>query len=90
MLLEKKRLEIFLNDDRIDAYREFQDKIEVKFAQDYSDNIDGMHLFEIVSNRSYDIEIKYLNKQIILTLLQNEDWVEDLIYILENMKEKNT
>lgn len=88
MLLEKKRLELFLNDDRIDAYRELQDKVEIKFTEDYSENIDGMHLFEIVSERSYDIQIKYLNKKIILTLQINEDWVSDLIFILENMRER--
>lgn len=89
MLLEKKRLEIFLNDDRIDHYQEFQDRIELRFTEDYSDRIDGMHLFEIVSERSYDIHIKYLNKMIGLTLNLNEDWVDDLIYILKNIKEKN-
>lgn len=88
MLLEKKRLEIFLLDDRIDVFKEYKDRIELSFTPEFSNNVDGTHLFEIVSNRSYDIKIKYVNKKIVLTFLVNETWIEDLIYILENIKEK--
>lgn len=88
MLLEKKRLEIFLNDKRIERFKEYRDRVELSFTEEYSNIIDGMHLFEIVSDRSYDIQIKYLNKKISLTIPTQEEWVNDLLYILENIKEQ--
>ena len=89
MLLEKKRLEIFLSDDRVELFKEYKDKIELSFTPEFSNNVDGTHLFQIVSDRSYDIKIKYVNKKIVLIFLVNETWIEDLIYILENIKEKS-
>lgn len=89
MLLEKKRLEIFLNDPRIESFKEYKDRIELVFTKEYSDRIDGTDLFMIVSDCSYDIKIKYLNQKITLTFLVNKEWIEHLIYILENIKERN-
>ena len=81
-------MEIFLEDDRVESFKEYRDRVELRFTKDYSDGIDGTHLFTLVSDRSYDIKIKYLNQQVILTFSINEDWVQDLIYILENLKER--
>lgn len=88
MLLEKKRLEIFLSDGRIKSFKEMNQRIEVVFTEEYSHNVDGIDLFELVSKRSYDIKVKYLKQTIILTIPKYETWVEDLIYILEHVKEK--
>ena len=87
MILEKKRLEIFLGDDRIDNFRELQSTVEVRFTKDYSANMDGVKLFEIVNEKSHDIKIKYLKQKISLSIPKQDYWFEDLIYILENIKE---
>ena len=88
MLMEKKRLEIFLEDPRIDTFKEKRNEVELKFTQAYSDHMDGTQLFEIVSERSFDIKIKYLNKQISLDIPIHDFWFEDVLYILENVKQK--
>ncbi len=90
MLLEKKRLEIFLADDRIDSFKERVNRVELVFTQEYSDIIDGVALFETVSQRSVDIVIKYINRKITLHVPIYKEWTEDLIYILDNVKEKQS
>ncbi|NLW15491.1 MAG: transcription-repair coupling factor [Erysipelothrix sp.] len=87
MLLEKKRLEILLEDSRIESFKELRTTVELTFTQSYSDNMDGTKLFEIVSERSYDIKIKYIKKMISLTIPKTDYWFEDLLYILENIKD---
>lgn len=88
LLLEKKRFEIFLTDRRIDSFKERAKRIDLAFTQEYSDLIDGVHLFEVVSSISTDIKIKYLNRQITITLPNYTNWIQDLLKILESVKEK--
>ncbi len=88
MLMEKKRLEIFLEDERIESFKEKKTLVELKFTPEYSDKMDGSQLFEVVSERSHDIKIKYLNKMISLDIPVHDYWFEDVLYILENIKEK--
>ncbi|QIK69075.1 transcription-repair coupling factor [Erysipelothrix sp. HDW6C] len=89
MLLEKTRLEIFLKDDRIKSFKERVNKVELIFTEAYSSQVDGVHLFELISDRSSEIKIKYMNQTIIITLPMYKDWAEDIIYILENLKENH-
>ncbi|UPU38445.1 hypothetical protein MX850_07015 [Erysipelothrix sp. Poltava] len=88
MLLEKTRLELFLNDKRIKSFKERVNKVELVFTEEYSSQVDGVHLFELISEKSSEIKIKYLNQTIIITLPMYTEWAEDLIYILENLKEQ--
>ncbi len=89
MLLEKVRLELFLKDDNVLSFKERMNGVELVFTQEFSNNVDGIHLFELVSSRSSAIEIKYVNQTIILKMPLYPEWAEDLIYILENIKEQN-
>lgn len=88
MLLEKTRLELFLNDKRIKSFKERVNKVELVFTEEYSSQVDGVHLFELISEKSSEIKIKYLNQTIIITMPMYTEWAEDLIYILENLKEQ--
>lgn len=90
MLLEKTRLELFLQDERVESFRERPKGVELVFTQEFSDTVDGIHLFELVSSRSSDIKIKYIKQTIIMTLPIYPEWAEDLIYILEGLKVKQT
>lgn len=89
MLLEKTRLELFLQDDRVQSFKERAKGVELVFTPEYSGTIDGIQLFELVSSRSSDIAIKYINQTIIITLPLYPEWAEDLIYILEELKERD-
>ena len=87
MLLEKTRLEIFLADDRIESFKERASGVELVFTAEYTAIVDGIKLFELVSSRSSAIKIKYIRQTIIITMPMYQEWAEDLLFILENMKE---
>ena len=89
MLLEKTRLEIFLRDERIESFKERVNKVELRFTEAYSSNVDGISLFELISERSSEIKIKYTNRMISIELPVYKGWAEDLIYVLEHVKEQN-
>lgn len=89
LLLEKKRFEIFLQDDRIESFKERAKRIDLSFTPDYSSRIDGVSLFETVSKISTDIQIKYLNQMITITMPNYSNWIQDLLHILDSVKEKN-
>lgn len=84
MLLEKKRLELFLDDARVSQFKENPQGIELRFTKEYSGKVDGMKLFEVVSNTSSDIKIKYIDQEIRLNIPFYDEWVTDLIHILQN------
>lgn len=88
MLLEKVRLELFLADSRIHSFKERVNRIDLSFTEEFSQNVDGVHLFELISHKSTEIKIKYVDGRISITLPLYTEWSQDLIYILENVKEK--
>lgn len=87
MLLEKIRLELLLDDDRIESFEEKYRDVELIFTEKYSDKVDGMELFEFISEMSYDIRIKYIKKKIVITIPNDVEWITFLIQILDNVKE---
>lgn len=90
MLLEKKRLELFLDDSRVSRFKETVHGIDLRFTPEYTQKVDGMKLFEVVSNTSSDIKIKYIDQTIRLNIPIYDEWVIDLIHILENIDENLT
>ncbi|MEF9968207.1 MAG: TRCF domain-containing protein, partial [Longicatena sp.] len=47
VLFEKKRLEILINSDDVEKYREVRGQVEIVFSQMFSAHVDGVKLFEI-------------------------------------------
>ncbi|CAM3699590.1 transcription-repair coupling factor [Erysipelothrix urinaevulpis] len=86
MLLEKTRLELFLKDLRIEAFHEKYNHVELVFTQEYSDIIDGVHLFQLISEMSYDIEIKYIKQKIVIIIPNSNEWIKQMIQILEEVQ----
>lgn len=89
LLLEKIRLELLLDDDRVENFREKYRDVELVFTKDYSDKVDGVHLFKLISEMSYDIEVNYINQKIQITIPNDVTWIKFLIDILNQIKEKN-
>ena len=87
LLLEKIRLELLLNDERIESFQEKPQRVELSFTQEYSSKVDGIHLFQIVSEMSYDIEVKYIKQKIVIMIPTNTEWIRFLIQILDEVKE---
>lgn len=89
LLLEKIRLELLLADKRVESFKEKYRDVELIFTEEYSNKMDGMHLFEFVSEISYDIKIKYINKRIEVVIPNDVEWIKFLLQILDNIKEIN-
>lgn len=89
LLLEKRRLELFLEDPRIDAYKERLNRAEITFSEPYSQTINGYQLFKHVSELSRRIEIKYTNNRITLYFPQDDrDWLNQAIRLLSQIPVK--
>lgn len=88
LLLEKKRFEISLMDERIDTFKERERTVELRFTPAYSERIDGVALFEKVSRISRDIKVKYIDKKISITATKSADWLQEILEILDHIKLK--
>lgn len=89
MLMEKKRLELLLNDKRIQSFKERAKRIDLSFTPEFSERVDGVALFATVSKLSPEIKLKYVDRRITISLAYYPDWPEDLMTILENIKERS-
>jgi transcription-repair coupling factor (superfamily II helicase) len=86
-LFEKRKLDILVNDRDIEQYKEIRDKVQVSFSKLFSQKIDGVKLFQIFSEISKDIELRYTNSQIIATLPKSRDSLKLTIDMIMRSKE---
>ncbi len=83
MLFEKKRLDILINEPHVEGYKEDRQQAELSFTQEWSDSIDGVKLFEMMTTLCKDAIIRYRNRKITMRIPKNSDWLSLIIEILE-------
>ena len=86
LLFEKKRLEILLSEERIHSFKEHSVAVELTFTKDYSDTIDGVSLFTLVNQVSRDIELKYIQRRIVLKFKKHPKWLAEVTQVLMQTK----
>ena len=86
-MFEKKRLEIFLNDDSVDTFKEKNTTVEIAFSPSLSSTIDGVSLFKNINTLSSDIKLSYIKNKITLTLAKRDEWLKLLIDCIKIVKE---
>ena len=86
LLFEKKRLDILLNENTIDTFKENQKDVELCFNEAFSQQIDGVKLFEIVTGISRDIRLRYEGGKIALRIPKSKQWYKMVIELLERGK----
>ncbi len=86
LLFEKKRLELLISEPRVKSFREKRKEIEITFTPEYSSQVDGIRLFELVSQISREIELKYLKGSIILKLTNTKNWLKICLEVLQKTK----
>ena len=64
MLFEKKKLDIMINEPHVQSFKEMKQEMEIEFTKEWSDQIDGVKLFEKATTLSTDIKIRYNNQKI--------------------------
>lgn len=87
MLFEKKRLDILINEPHIESYKEDRLQAELCFTQEWSDSIDGVKLFEMMTTLCKDAIIRYRNRKITMRLPKNGEWLSLVIEILERTQQ---
>lgn len=87
VLFEKKRLEILINSEDVEKYRELKGQIEITFSKMFSAHVDGVKLFEILTSISKDITLRYTDQKIIVKLPQTNDGLKMAIEVLMRSKE---
>lgn len=83
----KKRLEILLNGDDVESYKERAKECELTFKQSFSQKVDGVKLFELFAKVSKEINLKYKNNRIIATLPKIKNYLNVVIEMIEVSKE---
>ena len=82
LLFEKKLLELFLSSKLVDNYREHNLGLDITLTMGMSNMIDGLKLFEVMSQINRSIKIKYVNNKISLTLPKSATMIDQAIHIL--------
>ena len=86
-LFTKRKLDILLNDDDVDSYKEINNTYEITFSKEFSDHVDGVKLFEIFSKISKDINLRYKNQKITATIPKMKNGLDLVIDVIKRSKE---
>ena len=86
-LFTKRKLDILLNDDDVDSYKEINNTYEITFSKEFSDHVDGVKLFEIFSKISKDINLRYKNQKITATIPKVKNGLDLAIDVIKRSKE---
>lgn len=87
ILFEKKRLDILINSEDIDQFREIKGHSEIIFTKEFSSQLDGVKLFELLTTISKDLIVKYINEKISIQLPKTNDSLMMAIEVLTRSKE---
>ena len=88
LLLEKKQLELFLNEDHVEDFRDRPRQYEIVLSEAFSQQVDGIKLFEVVSHINNTIKLKYLKNKITLSIPKSRTALYDMIELLRKIKSK--
>lgn len=83
MLVEKKRLDILINEPHVEDFKELPQQLRVEFTREWSDEVDGVKLFEMMTTLCRDALLRYANHRIVLLLPKQKNWLALVIEVLE-------
>jgi len=86
-LFMKKQLDLLLNDPEIHSYRELKETNEITFSTQFSQNVDGIKLFEDFTKISKDTTLRYKNNRITVIYPKGRDDLSLAITLIQQAKE---
>ena len=86
-LFDKKQLDLRLSEPIVQGCRDLQGKTEITFSPLYSQNVDGVRLFEGFTKLSKDITIRYQNGTIIAVIPESKDSLNMACRVIDLAKE---
>ena len=84
-LFDKKRLELLVNLHYIEKVTNRKGLFTIVLSREYSNNIDGMKLFEYCSKLSKDIEIAYKESKLIINLDNQKENINKMLKLVDNL-----
>ena len=84
-LIEKRKLDILAASKIIDNLEEKKGKMEITFSKDYSKNVKGDQLFEIVNRLFTRPMFKQLDNKIIIILPKGDQWLERMNQLITTL-----
>ena len=84
-LFEKKKLELLYNLHYIDSISNKNSIFEIVLTKEYSDNIDGIKLFEYCNNLSRDITINYKYGKLLLKVPSQKEAIDKILRLVDNL-----
>lgn len=88
LLLEKKQLELFLSEKHVEDFKDRPRQFEITLSEYFSQQVDGIKLFEVVSQINNTIKLKYLKNKISLMIPKSSTALYDMIELLRAFKKK--
>ena len=84
-LFDKKRLELLVNLKLIDKVSNRNGMFKIVLSKEYSDNIDGVKLFEYCNSLSKDIEIGYKESKLIINIDNQKENINKMLVLVDNL-----
>ena len=86
-VFEKRELDLYLAEGHVEEYKEYPNRGEITFTKEYSDNADGIRLFEDFAKLNRDIAIRYTNKKITVIIPEKIKNIDMIIKVIKITKE---
>lgn len=87
LLFRKKTLEILVNEPRVEEFKETKQGMSITFTKEYSQTLDGIKLFELISSISKDMKLTYAKNQITIQIAKSPQTLHLAISVLEKTNE---
>ena len=84
-LFDKKRLELLVNLNLVDKVINRNGTFRIVLSKNYSDNIDGVKLFEYCSKLSKDINIGYKENKLIIDIDNQKENINKMLMLVDNL-----
>ena len=84
-LFDKKKLELLVNLNLIDKVSNYNGRFMITLSKDYSDNIDGMKLFEYCNSLSRDLNITYRNNKLAISIDNQKENIAKMLKLVDNL-----
>lgn len=84
-LFDKKRIELMYNLNLIEKVNNIRGKFTIVLSKDYSDNIDGVKLFEYCNSLSKDMDITYRNSKLAISIDNQKENIALMIKLVDNL-----
>ena len=84
-LFDKKKIELLFNMNLIEKVTNNNGIFKIVLTKNYSDNIDGLKLFEYCNSISKDLTINYKNSKLMIEIENQEDNIEKMLQLIDNL-----